>query len=51
MIDNWPVHIHPDVLVALERQETRYLRPLPPSWPTTPSAKALKQWGQLQLPI
>jgi transposase len=51
VMDNWPIHIHPDVLVALERQETRHLRPLPPSWPTTPSAKAVKRWGQLQLPI
>jgi transposase len=51
VMDNWPIDIHPDVLVALERQETRHLRPLPPSWPTTPSAKALKQSGQLQLPI
>jgi hypothetical protein len=51
VLDNWPVHIHPDVLVALERQETRHLRPLPPSWSPTPSAKAVKQWGQLQLPI
>ena len=51
VMDNWPVHIHPDVLVALERQETRHLRPLPPSWPKRPSAKALKKWGNLQLPI
>ena len=51
VMDNWPVHIHPDVLVALEKQETRHLRPLPPSWPTTPSATAVKKWGQLQLPI
>jgi hypothetical protein len=51
VLDNWPVHIHPDVLVALEGQETRHLRPLPPSWSSTPSAKAIKQWGQLQLPI
>ena len=45
VMDNWPVHIHPDALVALERQETRHLRPLPPSWPSQPSAKAVKQWG------
>lgn len=51
VMDNWPIHIHPDVLVALEAQETRHLRPLPPSWPAQPSAKAVKQWGQLQLPI
>ena len=51
VLDNWPVHLHPDVLVALEAQETRHLRALPPSWSTTPSAKAVKRWGHLQLPI
>ena len=51
VMDNWPVHIHPDVLVALETQESRHFRPLPPSWSPTPSAKAIKRWGQLQLPI
>jgi hypothetical protein len=51
VMDNWPIHIHPDVLIALEKQESRYLRPLPPSWPKTPSAAALKKWGHLQLPI
>jgi transposase len=51
VMDNWPVHIHPDVLVALEAQESRHFRALPPSWSATPSAKALKRWGQLQLPI
>lgn len=50
-MDNWPVHIHPDVLVALEPQESRHFRPLPPSWSPTPSAKAVGRWGQLQLPI
>jgi DDE superfamily endonuclease len=51
VLDNWPLHIHPDVLIALEKQETRYLGALPRSWSTTPSPKAVKQWGQLQLPI
>src|SRR5262249_2141590 len=51
VMDNWPVHIHPDVLAALEKQESRHLRPLPPSWPKTASAKAVKKWGDLQLPI
>lgn len=51
VMDNWPVHIHPDVLVALEPQESRHFRPLPPSWSSTPSAKAIKRWSQLQLPI
>jgi transposase len=51
VMDNWPIHSHPDVRVALEPQESRHFRPLPPSWPTTPSAKALTKWAQLQLPI
>jgi transposase len=51
VLDNWPVHFHPDVLVALEPQETRHLRRLPPNWPSQPSAKALKRWGKLNLPI
>jgi hypothetical protein len=49
--DNWPVHIHPDVLVALEPQETTFTRALPPSWSSSPSAAAVRKWGQLKLPI
>ena len=49
--DNWPVHYHPDVLVALEAQETRFARRLPPNWPSAPSAAAQKRWGGLHLPI
>lgn len=49
--DNWPVHVHPDVLVALEPQETGWLRAVPPNWPTTPGAAARRKWGDLQLPI
>lgn len=51
VMDNWPIHIHPDVLVALEPQESRWFRPLPPSWSSMPSAKALRRWSQLRLPI
>jgi transposase len=51
VLDNWPLHRHPDLLAALEPQETPWLLPLPPSWPTTPSASALRRWGHLQLPI
>lgn len=49
--DNWPVHIHPDVLVALEPQATPFARTLPASWSATPSARAIKKWGSLHLPI
>lgn len=47
VLDNWPVHFHPDVLAALEPQQTRFELKTPPNWPTEPSAKAKK----LNLPI
>lgn len=47
VLDNWPVHFHPDVLAALAPQQTRWEMKTPPSWPTAPSAKA----KSLQLPI
>lgn len=49
--DNWPVHTHPDLLVALETQETRWPWYRPPNWPTEPSAAAIRRWGDLKLPI
>lgn len=49
--DNWPLHFHPDVLVALEPQETPFERKLAANWPSKPSAAALRKWGELHLPI
>lgn len=49
--DNWPVHTHPDLLVALEPQETRWPWYRPPNGPTEPSAAAIRRWGELKLPI
>jgi transposase len=49
--DNWPVHTHPELLVALETQETRWPWYRPPNWPTEPSAAAIRRWGDLKLPI
>lgn len=46
-LDNWPVHFHPDVVAALQEQTHRFDQPLPPSWPSEPSAKAKR----LNLPI
>lgn len=45
--DNWPVHYHPDVLVALQPQQTPFPLKTPPSWSKEPSAKARR----LNLPI
>lgn len=49
--DNWPIHVHPDVLVALQPQTMPYLAHGPANWPTEPSAKAQQAWGALNLPI
>ncbi len=51
--DHWPVHYHPDVLVALEPQEqlARWPEHHPANWPTKPSEEAKRKWGSLQLPI
>jgi transposase len=51
VVDNWPVHFHPDVLVALQAQEPTWPLHRPPSWATKPSAAAIARWGTLQLPI
>jgi hypothetical protein len=50
-LDNWPVHFHPDLLVALQPQERRHLFRTPPTWPTEPSAAATRAWGGLDLPL
>lgn len=49
--DNWPVHFHPDVLVALEEQERPF--PFRPSshWSTEPREAARNRWGGWKLPI
>jgi hypothetical protein len=47
VLDNWPVHFHPDVLAALEPQRSPFPFCRPPSWPTTPSPNAKR----LNLPI
>lgn len=51
VLDNWPVHFHPDLLVALQPQDPVVPFHRPPSWPTTPRPSAVARWGHLQLPI
>ena len=45
--DNWPVHYHPDLCVALQTQEWKYPPKLPSNWPVEASSKA----KHLNLPI
>lgn len=47
VLDNWPVHFHPNILAALEPQRSPPPFYRPPSWPTEPSTKAKR----LNLPI
>ncbi len=49
--DNWPVHFHPDVLLALEEQERLYPVRLPRNWTKVPTQEAIKQCGPWHLPI
>ena len=51
VLDNWPVHFHPDLLAALAPQASPFPFPRPPSWPPAPSAAAVRTWGDLHLPI
>ena len=51
VLDNWPVHFHPDLLVALQPQDSPFRFPRPGHWPTEPSAAAVRKWGHLCLPI
>lgn len=49
--DNWPIHFHPDVLVALEEQESPWPIYRPRNWSVAPTPKAVRKWGTLALPI
>ncbi len=49
--DNWPVHFHPDVLVALEPQMSAFSFNQAPNWPEHPSQRAQNKWADLHLPI
>ena len=40
VVDNWPVHFHPDVLAPLQAQNFPFPPTLPVNWPTAPSSKA-----------
>lgn len=49
--DNWPVHFHPNVLVALEPQESVWPMYRPPDWSDEASKSAREKYGSLSLPI
>lgn len=49
VVDNWPVHFHPDVLAPLQSQDFPFPPKLPQTWPTSPSAKAVHDDLPIQL--
>lgn len=51
VLDNWPVHFHPDLLVALAPQQHPFPHYLSQSWSRQPKPAAVQQWGGLALPI
>ena len=51
VMDNSFTHFHPDVLVALEPQQSPFPFHVPKNWPTEPSARAKRKWRDRKLPI
>lgn len=49
--DNWSIHSHPDILVALEEQESPWPRYAPSNWSTEASKEARRKWADWKLPI
>ena len=49
VVDNWPIHFHPDVLAPLQPQHFPWPPKLPPTLPTPPTAKARHDNLPLQL--
>lgn len=50
-LDNWPLHVHADVLCALEPQTTPFPLRRAANWAADPSRAAQQAWGSWQLPI
>ena len=48
VLDNWPVHYHPDVLAALQPQQTPFPLKTPASWS---HVKPKARYKTLNLPI
>jgi hypothetical protein len=49
--ENWPIHFHPDVLLALQEQERLSPVKRPRHWTTVPTQEARKPCGHWHLPI
>jgi len=47
--DNWPVHVHPDVLARLQTQCAPFWPHVPDNWPAQPSHRAVHDTLPIQL--
>lgn len=47
--DNWPIHVHPDVLARLEPQQSPFWPAVPATWPTQPRPRAVRDTLPIQL--
>lgn len=47
--DNWPVHVHPNVLARLQPQRSPFWPHVPDNWPTQPSHRAVHDSLPIQL--
>jgi len=47
--DNWPVHVHPDVLARLQPQRSPFWPSPPANWPTQPRPRAVRDTLPIQL--
>lgn len=49
VLDNWPVHFHPDALVALQPQQFPWPIKVPHNWPSQPSPRSKEDNLPIQL--
>ena len=49
VLDNWPVHFHPDVLARLQPQQLSWPPKVPANWSTQPGPKAVRDDLPIQL--
>ncbi len=47
--DNWPVHVHPDVIASLQPQLSPFWPHVPDNWPTQPKPSAQRDSLPIQL--
>lgn len=47
--DNWPIHVHPDVVVRLQEQQSPFWPKVPSNWPDEARARAVRDDLPIQM--